>query len=113
MAERRITVENAYMQQNYLIQLCMGYTDRLNELETKYHKIQAENWRHRAKQLKSANSKLYEKVDALQRRLAWYRGKVSDLNEKVDAQQRRLAWCRDKVSDLKAENQSLRDKLEH
>jgi predicted nuclease with TOPRIM domain len=92
MAERRITVENAYMQQNYLIQLCMGYTDRLNELEAKYHKIQAENWRHRAKQLKSANSKLYEKVDALQRRLAWYR---------------------DKVSDLKAENQSLRDKLEH
>ena len=92
MAERRITVENAYMQQNYLIQLCMGYTDRLNELETKYHKIQAENWRHRAKQLKSANSKLYKKVDVLQRR---------------------LAWCRDKVSDLKAENQSLRGKLEH
>ena len=33
MTERRTTVENAYTQQNYLIQLCMGYTYRLNELE--------------------------------------------------------------------------------
>ena len=90
MTERRITVENAYTQQNYLIQLCMGYTDQLHELEAKYHKMQAENWHHRAKQLKSANRALHDKADALQRRLAWYRGKVTE---------------------LKAENQRLREKL--
>lgn len=55
MSEQHITVENAYMQQNYLIQLCMDCTDRLNELEAKYQKMQAGNWRHRAKQLKAAN----------------------------------------------------------
>lgn len=33
MTECRITAEYAYTQQNYLIQLCMGYTYRLNGLE--------------------------------------------------------------------------------
>ena len=39
MSEHNITVENAYMQQNYLIQLCMDCTDLFNELESKYHKV--------------------------------------------------------------------------
>lgn len=81
MSEQHITVENAYMQQNYLIQLCMDYTDRLNELEVKYHKVQAENWRHRAKQLKAANLTLHNKVSSLQGHIDWYRARCHELKE--------------------------------
>lgn len=84
MSEQRIAVENAYMQQNYLIQLCMDYTDRFNELEAKYHKVQAENWRHRAKQLKAANLTLHNKVSSLQSRINWYREKCHELKEEND-----------------------------
>lgn len=84
MSEQHITVESAYTQQNYLIQLCMGYTDRLNELEAKYHKVQAENWRHWAKQLKAANHALHHKVSALQDRVDWYRARCLELKEEND-----------------------------
>lgn len=81
MTERRITVENAYTQQNYLIQLCMGYTRRFNELEAKYNKMQAENWHHRAKQLKAANRTLHDRADALQNIIDWNRARCRELKE--------------------------------
>lgn len=84
MSEQRITVENAYMQQNYLIQLRMDYNDLFNELEAKHHKVQAENWRHRAKQLKAANLTLHHKVSSLQGRVAWYRARCHELKEEND-----------------------------
>lgn len=82
MTERDITVENVYMQQNYLIRLCMGYTDRLAELEAKYHKLKAENWQHRAKQLKSANHELRLKCDAFKEGKRFYRERF--LEERAD-----------------------------
>lgn len=84
MSEQHITVENAYMQQNYLIQLCMDCTDRFNELEAMYHRVQAENWCHRAKQLKAANHTLHNKVSALQDRVGWYRARCLELREEND-----------------------------
>lgn len=91
MSEQHITVESAYMQQNYLIQLCMDCTDRLNELEAKYHKVQAENWRHRAKQLKAANHTLHNKVSALQGRVDLYRARCLELREENDRLRSKLA----------------------
>lgn len=91
MSEQRITVENAYMQQNYLIQLCMDYTDRFNDLEAKYHKMQAENWRHRAKQLKAANHTLHNKVSSLQDHINWYRARCHELKEENDRLRSNLA----------------------
>lgn len=91
MSEQRITVENAYMQQNYLIRLCMDRTDCLNELEAKYHKVQAENWCHRAKQLKSANHALHDKVSALQGRVGWYRARCHELKKENDLLRSKLA----------------------
>lgn len=90
MDERYIAVENAYTQQNYFIRLCMGCTDHLNELEARYHKTQAEAWKNRVRQLKGDNLMLHDKVEMLQRHLAWYRGKVTE---------------------LKADNERLREKL--
>ena len=91
MSEKHITVENAYMHQNYLIQLCMDYTDRLNELEAKYHKVQAENWRHRAKQLKAANHALHNKVSVLRDRVDWYHARCHELKEENDRLRSNLA----------------------
>ena len=92
MSEQHITVENAYMkQQNYLIQLCTVCTDRFNELEAKYHKVQAENWCHRAKQLKAANRTLHYKVSALQGRVDWYRARCLELKEENDRLRSKLA----------------------
>lgn len=91
MTERRITVENAYTQQNYLIQLCMGYTYRLNELEAKYHKMQAQNWHHRAKQLKAANRTLHDRADALQNHIDWYRARCRELKEENNRLRSKLA----------------------
>lgn len=91
MSEQRITVESAYMQQNYLIQLCMDCTDRFNELEAKYHKMQAENWSHRAKQLKAANDTLHHRVSALRGRVNWYRAKCHELKEENDCLRSKLA----------------------
>lgn len=98
MSEHEITVENAYMQQNYLIQLCMGYTDRLNELEAKHHKMQAENWHHRAKQLKSANRELHECRKNMTRTICNLRA--------------RIEHYRMTIRDLRRENRELRGKLE-
>ena len=91
MSEQHITVESAYMQQNYLIQLCMNCTDRFNELEAKYNKVQAENLRHRAKQLKTANHTLHNKVSALQGHVDWYRARCHDLKEENDRLRSKLA----------------------
>lgn len=91
MTEHRIAVENAYTQQNYLIQFCMGYTDRLNELEAKYHKMQAQNWHHRAKQLKAANRTLHDRADALQNRIDWYRARYHELKEENERLRSKLA----------------------
>lgn len=91
MSEQRITVENAYMQQNYLIRLCMDYSDRFNELEAKYHKVQAENWRHRAKQLKAANHTMHNKVSSLQGLVDWYRAKCHELKKENDLLRSKLA----------------------
>jgi DNA repair exonuclease SbcCD ATPase subunit len=91
MTERRITVENAYTQQNYLIQLCMGYTHRFNELEAKYNKMQAENWHHRAKQLKAANRTLHDRVDALQNIIDWNRARCRELKEENKRLRSKLA----------------------
>lgn len=91
MSEQHITVENAYMQQNYLIRLCMDCTDHLNELEAKYHKVLSENWRHRAKQLKAANHALHHKVSSLQDRVDWYRARCRELKEENDRLRSKLA----------------------
>lgn len=91
MSEQHITVENAYMQQNYLIQLCMDYADRFNELEAKYNKVQAENWRHRAKQLKASNLTLHNKVSALRGHIDWYRARCRELKEDNDLLRSKLA----------------------
>lgn len=91
MSEQHITVENAYTQQNYLIRLCMDYNDHLNELKAKYHKLQAENWRHRAKQLKAANHTLHHKVSSLQDHVNWYRARRLELKEENDLLRSKLA----------------------
>lgn len=91
MTERRITVENAYTQQNYLIQLCMGYTYRFNELKVRYHKMQARNWHHRAKQLKAANRTLHDRADALQNIIDWYRARNHELKEENKRLRSKLA----------------------
>lgn len=91
MSEQHITVESAYMQQSYLIQLCMDCTGRFNELEAKYHKVQAENWRHRAKQLKAANRTLHNKVSSLQDHINWYRARCNELKEENDRLRSNLA----------------------
>ena len=91
MTKCGITVESAYTQQNYLIQFCMGYTDRLNELEAKYHKMQAQNWHHRAKQLKAANRTLHDRADALQNRIDWYRARYHELKEENERLRSKLA----------------------
>ena len=91
MSEQHITVESAYMQQNYLIQLCMDYTDRFNELKAKYHKLQADNWRHRTKQLKAANHTLHNRVSALEDHVDWYRAKCHELKKENDLLRSKLA----------------------
>lgn len=70
--QQHITVESAYMQQNCLIQLCM-------------------DWRHRAKQLKSANHTLHNKVSALQDHVYWYRAKCHELKKENDLLRSKLA----------------------
>lgn len=85
MTERRITVEN------YLIQLCMGYPYRLNELEAKYYKMQARNWHHRAKQLKAANCTLHDRADALQNTVDRYRTRYRELREENKRLRSKLA----------------------
>ena len=62
-----------------------------NELEAKYHKVQAENWRHRAKQLKAANLTLHHKVLSLQGHVNWYRSKCRELKEENDLLRSKLA----------------------
>lgn len=91
MTERRITVENAYTQQNYTIRLCMGYTCRLNELEAEYHKMQARNWHRRAKQLKAANRTLRDRADALQNGIDWYRARYRELKKENKCLRSKLA----------------------
>lgn len=91
MTERRNTVENAYTQQNYLIQLCMGYTYGLNELEVRYHKMQAQNWHHRAKQLKAANCTLHDRAVALQNTIDWYRARYRELKKENKCLRSKLA----------------------
>lgn len=95
MDERYIAAENTYTQQNYLIQLCMGCTDHLSELEARYHKAQAEAWQHRARQLKDDNLVLHDKVDMLQRHLAWYRAKVGGLKAENERLREKLAMYRE------------------
>lgn len=68
-----------------------GISDRLSELEARYHKAQAEAWQRRARQLEGDNLVLHDRVDMLQGRLARYRAKVGGLKE---------------------ENERLREKLE-
>lgn len=82
MSEQHITVESAYTQQNYLIRLCMGCTSR---------KMQAENWRLRANQLKEANRTLHYKLSAMQSRIGWYRARYRELKEENDRLRSKLA----------------------
>ena len=92
---RHIAAENTYTQQNYLIKLCMGCTDHLNELEARYHKAQAEAWKNRARQLKGDNLMLHDKVEMLQRRLARYRHRVIVLEEENERLREKLARYRE------------------
>lgn len=86
MSEQHIMFENAY-----LIQLRMDYNDLFNELEAKYHKVQAENWRHLAKQLKAANHTLHNKVSVLRDHINWYRARCRELKEENDRLRSKLA----------------------
>lgn len=95
MDERHITVENTYTQQNYFIRLCMGCTDHLSELEARYHKTQAEAWKNRVRQLKGDNLMLHDKVEMLQRHLAWYRYKVTVLKAENERLREKLAMYRE------------------
>lgn len=95
MDERYIAAENTYTWQNYFIRLCMGCTDRLNELEARYHKAQAEAWKNRAMQLKGDNLMLLDKVGMLQRRLARYRHRVTVLKEENEHLREKLAMYRE------------------
>lgn len=85
MSEQHIMVEN------YLIRLYMDHTDRFNELEAKFHKVRAKNWRHRAKRLKAVNSTLHYKVSVLKGRVNWYRARYLDLKEENDCLRSKLA----------------------
>lgn len=82
MSEQHITVENAYMQQNYLIRLCMGYTSR---------RMQVENWRLRADRLEAANRTLHHRVSALRDRVNWYRARYLESKEENDRLRSKLA----------------------
>ena len=90
MTERRIKVENAYAR-NCLVRLCMGYTYGLNELEAKYHEMQARNWHRRAKQLKAANRTLRDRADALQNTVDRYRARYRELREENKRLRSKLA----------------------
>lgn len=91
MTERRVMVENAYTQHNYLIQLCTGCTYRLNGLEAKYHKMRARNWYHTVKQLKAANHTLHDRADALQNIINWYRARYRELKDENKCLRSKLA----------------------
>lgn len=95
MDERYIAAENTYTQQNYFIQLCMCCTDHLNELESRYHKTQAEAWKNRVRQLKGDNLMLHDKVKMLQRHLAWYRAKVGGIKAENERLREKLAMYRE------------------
>ena len=95
MDDRYVTVENAYTQQNYFIQLCMGCTNHLNELEARYHKTQAETWKNKARQLKGDNLMLHDKVEMLQKHAAWYRYKITCLKEENEDLRKKLERYRE------------------
>ena len=86
MSEQHITVESTY-----LIRLRTDYNDCFNELEAEYRKVQAENWRHLAKQLEAANHTLNNKVSALRGRVNWYRARCHELKEENDRLRSKLA----------------------
>ena len=81
MYERYIAAENTYTQQNYLIQLCMGCTSRMDRMEARFCKAQAGIWRHRAKQLEAESQDLGSRAEALQDRIAWYRARCHEMKE--------------------------------
>lgn len=95
MDERYIAAENTYTQQNYFIQLCMGCTNHLNELEARYHKTQAETWKNKARQLKGDNLMLHDKVEMLQKHAAWYRYKITCLKEENEDLRKKLERYRE------------------
>lgn len=91
MYERYIAAENTCTQQNYLIQLCMGCTGRMDKMEARYHKAQAGIWRHRAKQLEAESQDLRSRAEALQDRIGWYRARYHELKEENRSLRARLA----------------------
>lgn len=84
MSGQHITVESAYMQQNYLIWLCVGYIIRLGDLEAKRCKMQAKNWRNRANQLEAVNRTLHHRVSTLRGRINWYCARCHELTDEND-----------------------------
>ena len=81
MDERYIAAENSCTQQNYFIRLCMGRTSRLDRLEARFRKAQADIWRHRARQLEAESQDLRSQADSLQDRIGWYRARYHELKE--------------------------------
>lgn len=95
MDERYIAFKNACTQQNCFIRLCMGCTGRMDRMEARFRKAQAEAWKNRAGKLKGDNLMLHDKVKMLQRRLAWYRYKVTVLKEENEHLREKLARYRE------------------
>lgn len=63
----------------------------MTELEAKYYKMQAQNWHHRAKQLKAANRTLHDRADELQNIINWYRTGYRELKEENKRLRSKLA----------------------
>ena len=91
MDERYIAAENTYTRQNYLIQLCMGCTGRMDRMEARFRKAQAGIWRHRAKQLEAESQDLCSRAEALQDRIGWYRARYHEMKEENRRLRARLA----------------------
>lgn len=91
MDERYIAAENTYTWQNYLIQLCMGCTSRMDRMEARFCKAQAGIWRYRARQLEAESQDLCSRAEALQDRIGWYRARYHELKEENRRLRARLA----------------------
>lgn len=81
MDERYIAFKSACTQQNCFIRLCMGCTGRMDRMEARFRKAQAEAWQRRARQLEAESQDLCSRTEALQDRIGWYRARYHEMKE--------------------------------
>lgn len=83
--------ENPCTQQNYFVKICMGCTNHLSRLESRYYRAQADAWQHRAEQIEAESQDLCSQTEALQDHIGWYRARYHELKEENRSLRARLA----------------------